>query len=84
MLAPQPSGLKQLERHARVTCPSARTAADQDAVVLKLLAAHGVAAESQVDSMLHLIPRNLQLLQLEDVQQLIEGLQAAGASSDSI
>ena len=52
--------------------------------MLQLLAAHGVAAEAQVDSMLRLIPRNLQLLKLEDVQQLSEGLQAADASSDSI
>ena len=61
-----------------------RTAADQEQSVLQLLAAHGVAA-GQVDSMLqHIAARNLQLLELQNVQQLIEGLQAVGASSASI
>ena len=60
-----------------------RTAADQEQSVLQLLAAHGVAA-GQVDSMLQRIPRNRQLLELQNVQLLIEGLQAVGASSASI
>ena len=59
------------------------TAADQEQSVLQLLAAHGVAA-GQVDSMLQRMPHNWQLLELPNVQQVIEGLQAVGASSASI